>query len=131
MQPISMQPIVDFQGSPILSILAFLGTAAMLWALGVSFVILLARGHGFAARRVAAAGAGVAGAYVAVLAGLSVVSGARVEPGARSPRESDCHPGHSAVEASARLPVGHENGVLRRGVSLRLSESSGNAGVGR
>ncbi|HEX9936071.1 MAG TPA: hypothetical protein VGB15_03085 [Longimicrobium sp.] len=122
MEPISVEPIFNFQGSTLLSVLVFLGTAAMLWALGVSFVILLARGNGFAARRVATAGAGVAGAYLAVLAGLSVVSPASpVEPGnARSARESDCHPAASAVDASARVPV-------------RLPEPSpaGNAEVGR
>jgi hypothetical protein len=122
MEPISVEPIFNFQGSTLLSALAFLGTAAMLWALGVSFVILMARGNGFAAKHVARAGAGVAGAYLAVLAGLSLVSRAwPVEPGnARSARESDCHPAASAVDASAWVPI-------------RLPESSlaGNAAVGR
>ena len=134
MQPISMQPIFNFQGGALLSVLALVGTAAMLWALGVSFVILLARGNGFAAKRVAAAGAGVAGACLAVLAGSSLVGRAgQVEPGnARSSRESDCHPVPSAVDASARLPIGHENGLLHRAVPLRLPESplASNTGVG-
>lgn len=116
MHPI--EPILNFQGSTLLSVLAFLGTAAMLWALGVSFVILLARGNGFAARRVAAAGAGVAGAYLAVLVGFSLVSrGWQVEPGnAWSSRESGCHPAYSVADASAPLPE---------------SSLAGNAAVGR
>jgi hypothetical protein len=103
-----MQPLFNFQGNAALSILAFLGTVALLGALGLSFVILLARGNRFAARRVGLAGAGLAGAYVAALAAFSLASGAReVEPGnAKYFCEIDCHLAYSVVGARRAASLG-------------------------
>lgn len=96
-----MQPLFNFQGNAALSVLAFVGTAALLGALGLAFVILLARGSRFAAKRVARVGAAVAAAYLAVLTGFSLASGAqRVEPGnAKSFCEIDCHLAYSVAGA--------------------------------
>jgi hypothetical protein len=106
MHPI--EPVFNFQGSAILSVLAFLGTASVLGGMGVAFLILLARGNGFAAGRVAAAGAGVAGAYLAALAGFSLASGAReVDPGnAKYFCEVDCHLAYSVVDAQQAASLG-------------------------
>lgn len=95
-----MQPLFNFQGSA-LSVLAFLGTAGLLGALGISFVILLARGNAFAARRVALSAAAMAGGYLVALVAFSLASGARqVEPGnARYFCEIDCHLAYSVVDA--------------------------------
>ncbi|HET7234417.1 MAG TPA: hypothetical protein VFJ16_30665 [Longimicrobium sp.] len=103
-----MQPLFNFQGSAALSILAFLGTAGLLGALGISFVILLARGSRFAARRVAMVGAGVAGAYLAALSAFSLATGAReVEPGnAKYFCEIDCHLAYSVVDARRLDSIG-------------------------
>lgn len=103
-----MQPLFNFQGNAALSILAFLGTVALLGALGLSLVILLARGSRFAARRVAIAAAGVAGAYAAALAGVSLASQPRqVEPGnAKYFCEIDCHLAYSVVDARRTASLG-------------------------
>ena len=132
MEPISIEPIFNFQGSTILSVLVLMGTASVLGGLGVAFLILLARGNGFGARHVARAGAGVAGAGLAVVAGSSLVSRAgQAEPG--SSRAGDCHPVYSGAAASARLPIGREDGLLHRPIPSHLPESSlaGKAEVGR
>ena len=95
-----MQPLFNFTGSSApLSVLAFLGTGAVLAALGVACVVLLARRHGFAAWRVALAGGAVAAAYLAALAGFSLAGGARaVEPGnAKYFCEIDCHLAYSVL----------------------------------
>jgi len=104
-----MQPLFNFQGSAApLSILAFLGTVGVLAALGIGFVILLARGNRFAARRVGLAGAGLAGAYVAAVAAFSLGSGAReVEPGnAKYFCEIDCHLAYSVVDSRRVASLG-------------------------
>jgi hypothetical protein len=103
-----MQPLFNFQGNAALSILAFLGTVALLGALGLAFVILLARGSRFAAKRVAVAGAALAGAYLVVLTGFSLASGARrVEPGnAKYFCEIDCHLAYSVAGARRVASLG-------------------------
>jgi hypothetical protein len=104
-----MQPLFNFTGSSApLSVLAFLGTAAVLAALAVTAVILLARRNRIAGRRVALAGGGVAAAYAAALAGFSLASGARVvEPGnAKYFCEIDCHLAYSVVGARRAASLG-------------------------
>src|SRR3982750_4536038 len=101
-----MQPVFNFQGSPApLSALLFLGTGALLVGLTVAVVVLLARRNGYAARRAAIAAAGVAGAYLALLLGASLLSRAgEVEPGnAKYFCELDCHLAYSVV-GSRTLP---------------------------
>jgi hypothetical protein len=95
-----MQPMFNFQGSSAaLSILAFLGAAALLTALAVALVVLLSRRNAFAARRVGIAMGAVAGAYLLLLVGTSLASVARaVEPGnAKYFCEIDCHLAYSVV----------------------------------
>jgi len=78
-----MHPMSSFHGSPTLSILAFAATAAYLSAAGVAILILLSRRCRFAAKRVAMVAMGMAGAYLAAMAGVSLASDERtVEPGA-------------------------------------------------
>jgi len=94
-----VEPLFNFNGSALLSIAAFLGTAALLAAAGATFVFLLWRGSGYAARRVAIGGAAVAGAYLAALAGVSLAGGERaVEMGASKYFcEIDCHLAYSVL----------------------------------
>lgn len=103
-----MQPLFNYQGSAALSVLAFLGTAGLLGALAIAFVILLALGNRFAARRVGIAGAGIAGAYLFALAAFSIGSGAReVQPGgAKYFCEIDCHLAYSVVDARRVASLG-------------------------
>ncbi|HEX8696414.1 MAG TPA: hypothetical protein VF746_28605 [Longimicrobium sp.] len=103
-----MQPLFNFHGNAILSVLAFLGTAALLGAAGVAFVILLLRRSSFAARRVLLAGGAVAAAYLAALTGFSLASRERVvEPGnAKYFCEIDCHLAYSVLGARREAALG-------------------------
>jgi hypothetical protein len=103
-----MQPLFNFHGSAMLSVLAFLGTAALLGAAGVAFVILLLRHHSFAARRVLLAGGAVAAAYLAALTGFSLASRDQVvEPGnAKYFCEIDCHLAYSVLGARREAVLG-------------------------
>lgn len=103
-----MQPLFNFHGSAMLSVLAFLGTAALLAAAGVACVILLLRHSSFAARRVVLAGGAVAAAYLAALTGFSLTSREQVvEPGnAKYFCEIDCHLAYSVVGARRAATLG-------------------------
>lgn len=96
----------NFQGNAALSILGFLGTMALLAVLAVALVVMLARRNAFAARRVGLAMGGIVGAYLLLLVGTSLASGARtVEPGnAKYFCEIDCHLAYSVV-GSRRVPA--------------------------
>jgi hypothetical protein len=123
MHPI--QPLFDFHGSAILSLLAFLGTAAFLVAAGLSLLILLSRGSRFAARRVAMVAMGMGAAYLAALAGFSLASRERVvEPGdAEHVCEIDCGLAYSVVGSRRLEAIGAARAI--RGaweiVTLRIS----------
>jgi hypothetical protein len=103
-----MQPVFNFQGSAALSILAFLGSAVLLAALGVALVVLLARRKSFAARRVGMAMGAVAGVYLLLLVGTSLATGAHaVEPGnAKYFCEIDCHLAYSVAGARRVAALG-------------------------
>jgi hypothetical protein len=107
-----MEPVFNFQGSAALSILAFLAAMALLAALGVALVVLLARRNAFAARRVGLAMGGIAGAYLLLLVGTSLASGARtVEPGnAKYFCEIDCHLAYSVVGSRQATELGPARG---------------------
>lgn len=123
MQPI--QPLFDFHGSAILSLLAFLGTAAFLGAAGLTLLILLSRGSRFAARRVAMVAMGMGAAYLAALACFSLASRERVvEPGdAEHVCEIDCGLAYSVVGSRRLEAIGAARAM--RGaweiVTLRVS----------
>lgn len=103
-----MQPLFNFHGSALLSVFAFLGTAALLAAAGVACVILFLRHLSFAARRVLLAGGAVAAAYLAVLTGFSLASREQVvEPGnAKYFCEIDCHLAYSVLGARREAALG-------------------------
>ena len=107
-----MQPVFNFQGSALLSVLAFLGTGALLVGLGVALVVMLARRNAFAARRVGVAMAGVVGAYLLLLVGTSLASAPRtVEPGkAKYFCEIDCHLAYSVVGSRWAAGLGPARG---------------------
>lgn len=111
-----MQPLFNFQGNVILSILTFLGTGAMLVGLGITLAVLLARHNAHAARRVGIAMAAVAGVYLLLLVGTSLASGPRaVEPGnAKYFCEIDCHLAYTVVGARrvAALGAARANGAF-------------------
>jgi hypothetical protein len=116
-----MEPVFNFQGSAALSILAFLGAMALLAALGVALVVLLARRNAFAARRVGLAMGGIVAAYLLLLIGTSLASGARtVEPGnAKYFCEIDCHLAYSVVGSRRAETLGPARGTFQV-VTLRV-----------
>lgn len=120
-----IQPLLDVYGSSILSLLAFLGTAAFLVAAGLTLAILLSRRSRFAALRVAMVAAGMGGAYLAALAGFSLASRERVvEPGdAMHFCEVDCRLAYSVVGSRRLEAIGAARAM--RGawevVTLRVS----------
>jgi hypothetical protein len=83
--------------------MALLAAALLLAELGAGLFVVMLRGQWFAAKRVALAAVGVGGAYLAVLAGVSAASPARVtEPGdEKHVCEPRCHLAYS-VAASRR-----------------------------
>lgn len=101
-----VEPVFISQASALLSVTALLAAALLLAELGVGLLVLMLRGQWFAAKRVALAAAGVGGAYLAVLAGVSAASPARVtEPGdEKLVCEPRCHLAYS-VAASRRTPM--------------------------
>lgn len=103
-----MEPLFNFNGSALLSVAAFLGTAGLLGVVGTAFVVLLSRGSGYAARWVAMGGAAIAGAYLAVLAGVSLASDERVVEvgGWKYFCEIDCHLAYSVVGTRRAETIG-------------------------
>lgn len=117
------QPLFNFQGSAALSVLAFLGSVALLVALGIALVMLLVRRNAHAARRVGIAMGAVAAGYLLLLVGTSLASGPRaVEPGnAKYFCELDCHLAYTVVGARrvAALGAARANGAFEV-VTLRV-----------
>lgn len=113
-----MQPTFNFDVSAPLSVLAFLGTAALLLAAGGTGLFLLARGNRYAARRTLLAVMGLGGIYAAALVGFSAGSRERLlEPGGRKYFcELDCHLAYSVL-GTAREPAGRG---VRQTVDLRV-----------
>jgi hypothetical protein len=101
-----MQPVFNFQGSAILSMMALLGTVLVLGSAGAGLMVLLLRGKLYAARWVAMAAGVIGAAYLAVLAGFSAASRAQVvEPGQEKYFcELDCHLAYS-VAGVERTPM--------------------------
>jgi hypothetical protein len=91
----------NFQIPAPISVLAFLGTGAVLACLAIAFVVLAAARNWFAAKRVAAIGGALGAGYLAVLAGMSLASRTQVvQPGdAKYFCEIDCHLAYSVVGA--------------------------------
>jgi hypothetical protein len=110
-----MQPMFNFQGSAVLSILAFLGTGVLLSALGVACVVMLARRKPVAARRAGLAAAAVAGAYLVILVGTSLAARPRVvEPGnAKYFCEIDCHLAYSVAGSRRAAALGSARGTFQ------------------
>jgi hypothetical protein len=121
-----MEPLFSFGGSTILSGAVLLTTAALLGEVGIALVILLRRGNWLAARWVATGGAAIAGAYLTVLAGVSLAGGAGCvrEEAVSSPRTA---PSPALPPAAAspvtRLPIGDERALLRPDGSNSLAGS--------
>ena len=111
-----MEPVFNFGGSAMLSVLAFLGTAGVLAAAAVGFAVLALTGRWRAARWVGAGAVGTAGAYLVVLTGVSLTSGARAVDlgGEKYFCELDCHLAYSVVE-SRRAPTLSESTPAREG----------------
>jgi len=119
-----MQPMFNFQGSSApVSAMLLLGTAALLVMLIVAAVVLLAQRNGSGARHLATVAASVAGAYLLLLLGTSLVSPAHVvEPGnAKYFCELDCHLAYSVVGSRALpAPGGARGGATFRVVTLKV-----------
>jgi hypothetical protein len=103
-----MEPLFNFQGSVAFSLIAFVATGGVIGAMGFALVALLACGRAFAAKYVALTGAAVAGAYLAVLAGISLASAPReVAPGnAKYFCEIDCHFAYTVVDSHRVASIG-------------------------
>jgi hypothetical protein len=115
-----MQPVfLNFQGSAVFGVLAFLGTALTLLFLAALLVFLMATGRRRRARWAALAAGGLVGTYAALLLAHSALSRPQV---ARVGEEKyfcevDCHLAYSVtgVRREKRLgPAGKESGA--RGV---------------
>jgi hypothetical protein len=92
-----MQPVFNFQGSAMLSVMAFAGTVLLLFALACVAGYLVAQERTRAARRVGWAVAGVIGAYALALAGFSMAADERevAAGGEKYFCELDCHLAYS------------------------------------
>ena len=109
-----MQPMFNFQGNALLSIMAFLGTGMVLAALSVALVATRVRHNPVAARRIELAAGGIAGGYLLLLVGTSLASDARtVEPGnAKYFCEIDCHLAYSVVGSRRLAALGAARGTF-------------------
>jgi hypothetical protein len=114
-----MQPVFNFQGSAMLSVMAFAGTVLLLFGLACVTGYLWLKGRTFAARRVALAGGAIAGIYALALIGSSAAAGGRdvAAGGWKYFCELDCHlaysiarverPSASSAQADGGVEVVH------------------------
>lgn len=103
-----MEPVFNFQGNAMLSLMAFAGTVLLLFALACTAGHLALRGRTRAARRVGMAFAGVAASYWMALIGFGVAMGER-EVGAGGWKyfcEMDCHLAYSVAGVERRAFAG-------------------------
>jgi hypothetical protein len=102
-----MQPVFNFQGSVMLSVMAFAGTVLLLFALACVAGYLAARGRMTGASRVAWAAAGVAGIYALALVGFSAAAkGQEVAAGGwKYFCELDCHLAYSVAGVERIAPT--------------------------
>jgi hypothetical protein len=106
-----MEPVFNFQGSAMLSVMAFAGTVLLLFALACVAGYFAARDRMRAARRVGWAAAGVTGIYAAALAGFSAAAGERevVAGGEKYFCELDCHLAYSIAGVERPLSSGTDD----------------------
>lgn len=115
-----MEPVFNFQGSAMLSVMAFAGTVLLLFALAAVAGYLAAREQTYAARRILWTGAGVIGVYALALAGFSAAA-SRQDVAAGGEKyfcELDCHLAYS-VAGVERLASGDATGGVEV-VNLRV-----------
>ena len=128
-----MEPVFNFQGSVMLSVMAFAGTMLLLFSLACVGGYYALRERMRTARRVLWAAAGVAGVYALALAGFSATASARevAAGGEKYFCELDCHLAYSVagVERLASSPGDADGGVEI--VSLRVRFDPRTAALGR
>ena len=94
-----MEPVFNFQGSAMLSVMAFAGTVLLLFALAAVAGYLAAREQTYAAKRILWTGSGVVGVYAIALAGFSAAASGRdvAAGGEKYFCELDCHLAYSVA----------------------------------
>ena len=129
-----MEPVFNFQGSAMLSVMAFAGTVLLLFALASVAGYLAARERIYAARRVLWTGAGVIGLYAIAMAGFSAAASPRdvAAGGEKYFCELDCHLAYSVagVERLASVASGDAKGGVEV-VKLRVRFDPETAGPRR
>jgi hypothetical protein len=126
-----MEPVFNFQGSAMLSVMAFAGTVLLLIALACVAGYLAARGRMAGATRAGIAAAAVAGVYGLALVGFSAAAGERTvnAGGWKYFCELDCHLAYSVD--GVEHPASPASAETTEVVNLRVRFDPGTVGPQR